>query len=110
MPVMEFFFILLSICILIGILAVLGGVGGGVIFTPLMLGFTPIDSFIIRATGLPVAMSGLLMAARPFLLRGLVNIRLIFLAGVPTVCGPTFALQEVCLVGSRTKILLRLTH
>ncbi len=79
----ELFFILLSACIVVGILAVLGGVGGGVIFTPLMMCFTPVDSFIIRATGLLVAMAGSLVAARPFLLRGLANTRLIFFAAVP---------------------------
>jgi len=79
----EFFFIFLAISILIGIVAVLGGVGGGVVFTPLMMGFTPIDSFIIRATGLLVAMAGSLVAARPFLKRGLANIRLLLLAAVP---------------------------
>jgi len=79
----AFFFILLAICIVIGIVAVLGGVGGGVVFTPLMLGFTPIDSFIIRATGLFVAMCGSLVAARPFLRRGLANIKMLFFAGVP---------------------------
>ena len=35
---LMFFFILLIICIVIGIFAVLAGVGGGVIFTPLMMG------------------------------------------------------------------------
>jgi uncharacterized membrane protein YfcA len=79
----EFFFIFLAISILIGMVAVLGGVGGGVVFTPLMMGFTSIDSFIIRATGLLVAMAGSLVAARPFLKRGLANIRLLLLAGVP---------------------------
>lgn len=79
----EFFFIFLAISIVIGIVAVLGGVGGGVVFTPLMMGFTPIDSFIVRATGLLVAMAGSLVAARPFLKRGLANIRLLLLAGVP---------------------------
>ena len=79
----EFFFVFLAISIVIGIVAVLGGVGGGVVFTPLMMGFTAIDSFIIRATGLLVAMAGSLVAARPFLNRGLANIRLLLLAGVP---------------------------
>ena len=67
----EFFFTFLAISIVIGMIAVLGGVGGGVVFTPLMMGFTPIDSFIIRGTGLLVAMAGSLIAARPFLKRGL---------------------------------------
>ena len=79
----EFFFTFLAISIVIGMIAVLGGVGGGVVFTPLMMGFTPIDSFIIRGTGLLVAMAGSLIAARPFLNRGLANIRLLLLAGVP---------------------------
>ena len=78
-----FFLIFLFSSVIVGIFAVLGGVGGGVIFTPLMLGFTAIDSFIIRATGLLVAMAGSLVAARPFLLRGLANIRLIFFISVP---------------------------
>lgn len=79
----EFFFIFLVISIFIGIVAVLGGVGGAVVFTPLMMGFTPINSFVIRATGLLVAMAGSLIAARPFLNRGLANIRLLLVAGVP---------------------------
>ena len=79
----AFFFIFLSICIVVGIVAVLGGVGGGVVFTPLIMGFTPIDSFIIRATGLFIAMCGSLVASRPFLRRGLANLRIFFFAGVP---------------------------
>lgn len=79
----AFFFIVLGVCIVIGVIAVLGGVGGGVIFTPLFMGFTPIDSIVIRATGLFVAMCGSLVAARPFLLKGLANIRVIFFAAVP---------------------------
>jgi len=77
------FLILMAISIVIGIVAVLGGVGGGVVFTPLMMGFTAIDSFVIRATGLLVAMAGSLVAARPFLFRGLANIRLLLMAAVP---------------------------
>jgi len=80
---LAFFLVILGLCTVIGMLAVLGGVGGGVIFTPLFMGFTPIDSFIIRATGLFVAMCGALVAARPFLRRGLANIRILFFAAVP---------------------------
>jgi uncharacterized membrane protein YfcA len=78
-----FVLVLLVICIAIGIIAPLGGVGGGVIFTPLMMGFTPINSFIIRATGLLVAMFGSLRLARPYLRRGVANMRLLLFAGVP---------------------------
>lgn len=78
-----FSLVLLFATILIGIIAVLGGTGGGVIFTPLMMGITPIDSYIIRATGLLVALAGSLIAARPFLHKGLANIKLLLLAAVP---------------------------
>jgi uncharacterized membrane protein YfcA len=78
-----FVLILLVICIIIGIIAPLGGVGGGVIFTPLMMGFSPINSFIVRATGLLVAMFGSLRLTRPYLRRGVANIRLLLFAGVP---------------------------
>jgi uncharacterized membrane protein YfcA len=78
-----FALILFGITTLIGIVAVLGGTGGGVIFTPLLMGFTPINSYIIRATGLFVALSGSLIAARPFLRKGLANIKLLLFAAVP---------------------------
>jgi uncharacterized membrane protein YfcA len=83
MSPLLFFIGLLLVCIAIGIFAVLAGVGGGVIFTPLFMGFTPIDSYIIRSTGLFVAMAGALVAARPFLSRGIANIRLLFTGAVP---------------------------
>ncbi len=79
----KFFIIILVTTTVLGIIAVLGGVGGGVVFTPVMMGFTSMDSFIIRATGLLVAMAGSLVAARPFLRKGLANIRLIVFAAFP---------------------------
>jgi uncharacterized membrane protein YfcA len=83
MSPLLFALILLLVCIMIGIIAPLGGVGGGVIFTPLMMGFTPLNSFIVRATGLLVAMFGSLRLSRPYLRRGVANIRLLLFAGVP---------------------------
>ncbi len=89
----AFFFLFLIACILIGIVAVLAGVGGGVVFTPIMMGFTPIDSFVIRATGLFVAMAGALVAAKPFLRKGIANIRILFYGAVPyAVCAVIGAL------------------
>ncbi|MBN2526459.1 MAG: sulfite exporter TauE/SafE family protein [Deltaproteobacteria bacterium] len=78
-----FFVGLILVCAAIGIFAVLAGVGGGVIFTPLFMGFTNIDSYIIRSTGLFVATVGALIAARPFLRKGIANIRLLYTAAVP---------------------------
>lgn len=74
---------LFLVTIIIGVIAVLGGTGGGVLFTPIMMGFTPINSYIIRATGLFVALAGSLIAARPFLHKGLANTKLLLFAAVP---------------------------
>ncbi len=83
MSPMFFSLALFLVTIVIGIIAVLGGTGGGVLFTPIMMGFTPINSYIIRATGLFVALAGSLIAARPFLRKGLANTKLLLFAAVP---------------------------
>ena len=44
------------VSVIIAIVAVITGVGGGVIFTPLLLAFTSFDTLLIRSTGLVVAM------------------------------------------------------
>jgi uncharacterized membrane protein YfcA len=107
-----FALVLLLICIAIGIVAPLGGVGGGVIFTPLMMGFTPINSFIIRATGLLVAMFGSLRLARPYLHRGVANMRLLLFAGVPysisAVCGALLAGYVQRTAGESGEAIIRL--
>ena len=77
------FLALFAICFCIGVIAVFAGVGGGVIFTPIFMGFTQIDSYIIRSTGLLVAMAGALVAARPFLRAGIANMRLLYTGAVP---------------------------
>ena len=73
--------------VLIAVIAVLTGVGGGVIFTPLILGFTSIDTLIVRATGLVVAMFSGLISAGPLIRRGLVDIKLVFFSSVPIISG-----------------------
>ena len=69
-----FGFFLLSFAI--ALVAVIGGIGGGVLFTPFMLAFTSVDSLIIRATGLIVAMFSGLVSTGPFTKRGLANLRI----------------------------------
>ncbi len=69
-----FGFFLLSFAI--AVLAVLAGIGGGVIYTPLMMAFTPVNSLIIRATGLIVAMFNGLVSSGPFLKSGVGNLKL----------------------------------
>ena len=60
--------ILLLVTFLMGIVAVLGGVGGGVLFVPIISGFFPFHLDFVRGTGLLVALSGAL-AAGPGLLK-----------------------------------------
>lgn len=59
----------------IAIIAVVAGIGGGVLFTPIMLAFTSVDSLIVRATGLIVAMFSGLVSTGPFMRSGLANLR-----------------------------------
>jgi uncharacterized protein len=59
----------------IAIISVIAGIGGGVLFTPIMLAFTSVDSLVIRATGLIVAMFSGLIATGPFMRSGLANLR-----------------------------------
>ena len=47
---------------ILGILAVLGGVGGGVLFVPIVGGFFPFNIDFVRGAGLLVALAGALAA------------------------------------------------
>lgn len=67
---------LFVVCFLLGIVAVPAGVGGGVLFVPIVAGFFPFHLDFIRGAGLLVALASAL-AAGPSLLRGgLANLRL----------------------------------
>lgn len=61
--------LLFAVTLVLGIVAVLGGVGGGVLFVPIVSGFFPFHIDFVRAAGLLLALSGALAAA-PTLLRG----------------------------------------
>jgi len=71
---LTFGFFLLSFAI--ACVAVVAGVRGGVLFTPLMLAFTPVDSLIVRGTGIIVAMFSGLIATGPLMKSGLGNLKL----------------------------------
>lgn len=73
--------------LLIAIVAVVGGVGGGVLFTPVMLGFTSIDSLLVRSTGLVVAMFSGLVSSGPFMRKGLANIKVVLYCSIPIIIG-----------------------
>jgi len=78
-------FFLLSYAI--AVVAVIGGIGGGVIFTPIMLAFTNVNSLIVRATGLIVAMFSGLVSSGPFMRQGLANLKICIALGLPTAIG-----------------------
>ena len=59
-----------------GILAALGGVGGGVLYVPIVSGFFPFHLDFVRGTGLLVALCGALAAGPGFLRMNLASLRL----------------------------------
>jgi hypothetical protein len=68
--------LLLVVTFIMGILAVLGGVGGGVLFVPIISGFFPFHLDFVRGTGLLVALSGALAAGPGLLKMNLASLRL----------------------------------
>jgi uncharacterized membrane protein YfcA len=60
----------------LGIVAVLAGVGGGVLYVPIVSGFFPFNLDFVRATGLLVALSTALAAGPGLLKRNLASLRL----------------------------------
>ncbi len=103
-------FFLLSF--VIALIAVIAGIGGGVIFTPIMLAFTDVNSLIVRATGLIVAMFSGLVSTGPFMKRGLANLRLCILLaasyGIGAFVGATGALIMADSMGESGEAIIRL--
>ena len=68
--------ILLGVTFVMGIVAVLGGVGGGVLYVPIISGFFPFHLDFVRGTGLLVALSGALAAGPGLLKMNMASLRL----------------------------------
>src|SRR5574342_116897 len=68
--------LLFTVTFVLGILAVLGGVGGGVLFVPIIGGFFPFHLDFVRGAGLLVALSGALAAGPGLLKKGMADLRL----------------------------------
>ena len=101
---------LLVVCFALGIVAVPAGVGGGVLFVPIVGGFFPFHLDFIRGAGLLVALASAL-AAGPSLLRGgLADLRLALplalLASASSIVG---ALVGLALPASVVQIALGIT-
>ena len=67
---------LFAITFLMGIVAVLAGVGGGVLFVPIVGAFFPFHLDFVRAAGLMIALTSALSAAPTLLANGLASLRL----------------------------------
>src|SRR5881392_2924502 len=67
---------LFAVTFALGIVAVVAGVGGGVLFVPIVAGFFPFHLDFVRGAGLLVALAGALSAGPRLLEGGLANLRL----------------------------------
>jgi uncharacterized membrane protein YfcA len=87
---------LFAVCFALGIVAVPAGIGGGVLFVPIVSGFFPFHLDFVRGAGLLVALSGALAAGPALLRAGLADMRLALplalLASVGAVVGAVIGL------------------
>jgi len=102
--------ILLVLSFVLGVFAVLAGVGGGVLYVPIVSGFLPFHLDFVRGAGLIVALAGAL-AAGPGLLRiGMANLRLaIPMALIASTCAIFGAMIGLALPTNIIQILLGAT-
>lgn len=78
---------LFALCFLLGIIAVIAGIGGGVLFVPIVASFFPFHLDFVRGAGLVVALTGTLAAGPRLLRSGLADLRLVMpLALAGSVC------------------------
>jgi len=68
--------ILFAVTFVMGIAAVLAGVGGGVLFVPIIGGFFPFHVDFVRGAGLLVALAGAVAAGPGLLKKGMADLRL----------------------------------
>lgn len=67
---------LFVVCFFLGVVAVPAGVGGGVLFVPIVSGFFPFHLDFVRGAGLLVALASALAAGPTLLRNGLASLRL----------------------------------
>lgn len=69
--------VLFVFCFFLGIVAVVAGVGGGVLYVPLLAGFFPFHIDFVRSSGLLIGLAGALAAGPGLIHRGLASLRLV---------------------------------
>jgi uncharacterized protein len=102
--------VLFVVTFVMGILAVLGGVGGGVLYVPIISGFFPFHLDFVRGTGLLVALSGALAAGPGLLKANLASLRMaIPVALIASSCAIVGALVGLALPTQIVQICLGVT-
>jgi uncharacterized protein len=99
--------ILFIVTFLMGIVAVLGGVGGGVLFVPIIGGFFPFHIDFVRGAGLLVALAGALAAGPGLLKKGMADLRLaVPVAVIASACAIVGAMIGLALPANIVNIAL----
>jgi uncharacterized membrane protein YfcA len=102
--------VLFVLTFFMGILAALGGVGGGVLFVPIVSGFLPFHLDFVRGCGLLVALSGALAAGPGFLRMNLASLRLAMpLALIASTCAIVGAMIGLALPTNVVQTALGIT-
>lgn len=102
--------ILLGVTFVMGVFAVLGGVGGGVLYVPIISGFFPFHLDFVRGAGLLVALAGALAAGPGLLKANLASLRLaIPVALIASTCAIVGALIGLALPTNVVQIALGAT-
>ncbi|MFN3804678.1 MAG: sulfite exporter TauE/SafE family protein [Pyrobaculum sp.] len=85
----ELFYLPLLFLVTMGIatVAVMAGVGGGVLFTPLMLAFTTLDVNFVRSAGLALAMTDSVVGGRRYLKAGATRLNIVLFGSVALAIG-----------------------
>jgi Predicted permeases len=96
----------------IALISVLAGIGGGILFTPIMMAFTPVNSLVIRATGLIVAMFGGLISTGVFMKKGLGNLKICIILsisqGIGALLGARYAIVAADMFGDLGEGMMRI--
>ena len=102
--------ILFVLSFFLGVFAVLAGVGGGVLYVPIVSGFLPFHLDFVRGAGLIVALAGALAAGPGLLKKGFANLRLaIPMALIASACAIVGAMIGLALPTNIVQTLLGAT-
>lgn len=90
--------LLFLVTFVLGIVSIVGGVGGGILFVPIVSGLFPFHLDFVRGTGLLIALAGAL-AAGPTLLRG-------GMASLQLAMPPALIASAAAIVGAKVGLAL----